>query len=233
MKSKVIIIDDEPRAHHILENYLQRIPQTELAGKLTSALEAIDFLQRQPADIVLLDITMPQVDGFEFIRRQEKPPLIIFTTAHSEYALQSYEHDAVDYLKKPIPFERFQRAVLKAIQRLEANPTKEIPREIRLKIDGDLKTISFDNILYLQSLGNYLKIHTPAKIWLTQVTTHHIEDSLPKEVFLRIHKSYIINKTKIDRLTDTHVVIRNVTLPIGKTFKKYVRASLQVGQMRG
>lgn len=226
MKRNVIIVDDEPRAHTILENYLQRIPETKLEGKFTSALQAFDFIKQNHTDIVLLDITMPQVDGFAFLRMQENPPLVIFTTAHSEYALESYDFNAVDYLKKPIPFDRFQKAITKALAILKANPERSTPKEIELKIDGELKTLAFDNILYLQSLGNYLKIHTPEKMWLTQITTHYIEENLPKEVFIRIHKSYIVNRTKIERLTDDEVIIQNAKLPIGKTFKKYVRESL-------
>jgi len=226
MKRDVIIVDDEPRAHSVLENYLLRIPDARLTGKFTSALGAVDFLKTNHVDIVLLDITMPQVDGFAFLRMQAKPPLVIFTTAHSEFALESYDYNAVDYLKKPIPFERFQKAINKALAILKANPDRNTPKEIKLKIDGEFKTIAFESILYLQSLGNYLKIYTPGKMWLTQITTHYIEENLPKETFLRIHKSYIVNRTKIDRLTDKEVFISNIRLPIGKTFKKYVRESL-------
>jgi DNA-binding LytR/AlgR family response regulator len=226
MKRKILIVDDEPRAHTILENYLQRLSDTQLAGKFTSALEAVDFLKSNHVDIVLLDITMPQVDGFAFLRMQEEPPLVIFTTAHSEFALESYDYSAVDYLKKPIPFDRFEKAITKALAILKTNPERSIPKEIELKIDGELRTIAFNNILYMQSLGNYLKIHTPEKMWLTQITTHYIEESLPKEVFIRIHKSYIVNRKKIERLTDDEVIIQNTKLPIGKTFKKYVRESL-------
>lgn len=226
MKRNIIIVDDEPRAHNVLENYLLRIPETELKGKFTNALEAMEFMKKNHTDILLLDITMPQVDGFAFLRMQENPPLVIFTTAHSEYALESYDYNAVDYLKKPIPFERFQKAITKALAILKANPERSTPKEIELKIDGELKTLAFENILYLQSLGNYLKIHTPEKMWLTQITTHYIEENLPKEVFIRIHKSYIVNRTKIERLTDDEVILQNAKLPIGKTFKKYVRESL-------
>ena len=226
MKRKVIIVDDEPRAHSVLENYLNRIPEIQLEAKFTSALEAIDFLKANHVDIVLLDITMPQVDGFAFLRMQEKPPLVIFTTAHSEYALESYDHNAVDYLKKPIPFERFKKAIDKALLMLKANPEKNTATEIQLKIDGELKTLAFDQMLYLQSMGNYLKIHTPGKIWLTQTTTHSIEENLPKEIFIRIHKSFIVNRSRIDHVNDEHIILQGTSLPIGKTFKKYVKELL-------
>lgn len=228
MKASIIIIDDEPRAHHVLENYILRIPQLTIAGKFLKALDAFDFIGSNRVDIVLLDITMPQLDGFAFLRMLEKPPLVIFTTAHSEYALESYEYNAIDYLKKPIPFERFLKAVTKALQTLQSAPDNIIPDKIQLKIDGGIKALPFEDILYFQSLGNYIKIYTNGKLLLTQITTHEIEDILPREVFLRIHKSFIVNKSKIAKVTDGEVFLGQVNLPIGKTFKKYVQDSLKV-----
>ena len=226
MKKKVVIVDDEPRAHIILENYLARLPEVQLVGKYTSARAALDFLRSNHVDIVLLDITMPETDGFELLRALAEPPLVIFTTAHSEYALESYEYNAVDYLKKPIPFERFQKAIGKALSLLTLHPAKSLASGIQLRIEGETMTFAFDKILYLQSLGNYVKIYTPERMWLTQLTTRHTEESLPKELFIRIHKSFIVNKSKIEHFTDDEVVINRVKLPIGKTFKKYVRESL-------
>lgn len=223
---KTIIVDDEPRAHRILENYISRIPDLLLIGKFTNAIEAIDFMKSSEVNLILLDITMPLVDGFSFLRMQSKVPLVIFTTAHSEYALESYEYNAVDYLKKPIPFERFEKAIHKALKALHTTQEKIVPETIDLKIDGELRTISFNDILYFQSLGNYIKVHTLGKILLTQITTHQIEEGLPKELFLRIHKSYIVNRSKIDKITEEEIFIDKNKLPIGKTFKKYVKSSI-------
>jgi DNA-binding LytR/AlgR family response regulator len=231
MSAKVIIIDDEPRAHKVLENYIQRLPELELIGMFTNAMKAIDFLKANTVNIVLLDITMPKVDGFTFLAMLKQPPHIIFTTAHSEYALDSYEFNAVDYLKKPIPFDRFAKAIKKAMTILQSNPEeKKLPDSINLKIDGETKTIPFETILYFSSLGNYIKIHTTSTTLMVHITTKEIETQLPKEFFLRIHKSYIVNKSKIKMVTEEEVVTDGAKLPIGKTFKKYVKETQVLGK---
>lgn len=223
MTMRIIIVDDEPRAHVVLENYISRIPGIELAGKFTEAEKAADFLAASAVEVILLDITMPQVDGFSFLRMLPRPPLIIFTTAHSEFAVESYEYNAIDYLKKPIPFERFVKAVNKAVNALPTGTDRVIPDNIQLKIDGEYRTFMFGNILYFQSLGNYVKVYTSSKMYVTQATTHEIEEALPREVFLRIHKSYIVNRAKIEKIGEEEVWVGTAGLPIGKTFKKYVK----------
>lgn len=226
-KIKVLIVDDEPRAHAILENYIARTPELELAGNCYNAIEAQDFLKTNPVHLVFLDITMPEVDGFGFLKMLEKQPLVIFTTAHSEFALESYDYNAVDYLKKPIPFERFAKAINKLTEWVEKGISFEPLKDILdLKIDGSIRSVPFDHILYVQSLGNYVKIVTEGKVLVTQITTSELEESLPRSQFLRIHKSYIVNKSKIDKMMDDELVIKGNTLPIGKTFKKYVKELL-------
>src|SRR6187397_3144515 len=120
MKIKVLIVDDEPRAHSVLQNYIDRMPELELAGDCYNAIEAYQFLKNETVDLIFLDITMPEIDGFGFLRMLEKPPSVVFTTAHSAFAVESYEYNAIDYLKKPIPFERFLRAVNKSMQWIES-----------------------------------------------------------------------------------------------------------------
>jgi DNA-binding LytR/AlgR family response regulator len=189
-KIKVLIVDDEPRAHKILENYIARTPELELVGNCYNAVEAYKFLKAHPVNLVFLDITMPEVDGFGFLKMLDKPPLIIFTTAHSEFALESYEYNAVDYLKKPIPFERFTKAINKLIHWIEKGITMEpVTTNIDLKIEGSIRSISLSQILFIQSLGNYVKIVLEDKILITQITTTELEENLPKSQFLRIHKS--------------------------------------------
>lgn len=226
--STIIIVDDEPRAHKILENYISRIPGLSLAQAFTNAMDALDFLKSHSIDLIFLDITMPQVNGFEFLKKLERPPLVIFTTAHSEYALESYEYNAVDYLKKPFSFERFQQSVNKAMARIHSSRIEPVPSAIELKIAGKLKTIPFDDILFFQSMGNYIKIHTASQsVMLSQITTHDLENGLPDEIFVRIHKSYIINKFKFQKISEDGVTMNGKLLPIGKTFKRYVMNSLK------
>lgn len=227
VKVKVLIVDDEPRAHTVLENYIARTPELELTGNCYNALEAIEFLKKNPVDLVFLDITMPEVNGFDLLRLLGKQPLIIFTTAHSEFALESYDYNAVDYLKKPISFARFIKAINKLTEWVEKGislaPAKET---LDLKIDGSIKSVFMNQILYIQSLGNYVKLVVDKKVLITQITTAELEDILPRSQFLRIHKSFIVNKSRIDTILDDELVIGENTLPIGKTYKKYVKELL-------
>lgn len=230
MKIKVLIVDDEPRAHTVLQNYIARMPELELAGDCFNAIEAYQFLKKEEVDLLFLDITMPEIDGFGFLRMLETPPGIIFTTAHSEFAVESYDYNAIDYLKKPIPFERFLKAVNKAMHQIE-NYVSMVPQKksIELKIDGELQAVSLDKIFYIQSLGNYVKIFTDKKNHLIQVTTKELEEQLPKNAFLRIHKSFIVNRSRISHVSDEEVSIGEMKLPIGKTFKKYVKERVGKG----
>jgi DNA-binding LytR/AlgR family response regulator len=223
-KIKVLIVDDEPRAHKVLETYIAQLPILEYSGSCFNALEATNFLRLHPVDLLLLDITMPEVDAFAFLKELENPPLIIFTTAHSDYALQSYEYNAIDYLKKPIPFDRFARAIYKVeTMLLKGVYFKPVSENIELKIDGYLRTIPFSQILYFQSMGNYVKIFLDGKFLITQITTQELEEKLPPSVFIRIHKSFIVNKLKVIKVNGEELHVGDQVLPIGKTFKKYVK----------
>lgn len=226
-KIKVLIVDDEPGSHKVLENYIARMPELELVGNCFNAIEAFNFLKTASVDLLFLDITMPEIDGFGFLKMLEKPPFVIFTTAHSEFAMESYNYNAVDYLKKPIPFERFAKAISKLTLWIEKGIYLEPQKEVlEVKIDGSIKSIPIDQILYVQSLGNYVKIVVQGKVWVTQITTTELEESLPRSQFLRIHKSYIVSKSKIDIMKDDELVLAGNILPIGKTFKKYVKELL-------
>lgn len=229
MKLEVAIVDDEPRAHKVLESYLAKIPGIRVVGNFTDALTAYRFLLENTVDIVFLDITMPEVDGFAFLQMLPKPVHVIFTTAHSEFALESYDYNAIDYLKKPIPYERFVKAVTKAINVLESKPLEfNVPEHIDLKVDGENRTVPFNTIRYFESYGNYIKVVTNARTLLTQITTHELERSLPPSLFMRIHKSFIVNRSKIVESHGDEILLEEGTrLPIGKTFKKYVSIQLE------
>lgn len=226
-KLSLIIVDDEPRAHKILENYIARIPDLHLSGNFFDALTALEYLQKNQVDLLLLDITMPELDGFGLLRRIGAPPKVIFTTAHSEFAVESYEYNAIDYLRKPISFERFEKSIHKLQHWINLGVAMENAMEfIDLRIDGNMRHIPLNNIYYIQSLGNYVKIFVEGKVLITQITTKDLEFALPKSSFLRIHKSYIVNRQKIESHTEEEVIIRGEKLQIGKTFKKYVHELL-------
>jgi DNA-binding LytR/AlgR family response regulator len=223
-KIRVLITDDEPGAHKVLENYIRRIPELELAGNCFNAIEAYSFLKDNSVDLILLDITMPEVNGFSFLKMLNRPPFVIFTTAHVEFAMESYDFNAVDYLKKPIRFERFTKAVNKLTEWIEKGMTIDPGKQsIDLKVNGVIRSIPLNSISYIQSLGNYVKIFLDKRFLVTQITTAELEDSLPKSSFVRIHKSYIVNSSKIEEIRDEDLLVRSNRLPIGKTFKKYVK----------
>lgn len=223
-----IIVDDEPRAHTILEKYIERIPELQLLGKYLDGPSALIAVQLTAPDLILLDITMPEMDGFLMLQSLAKRPFVIFTTAHGEFALESYEYNAIDYLKKPISFDRFAKAILKLQSLVKHQPIAHtLTDHIDLRVNNKLLSIPFTDILYFQSLGNYVKVFTGEKFLLAQVTTKEIEDNIPKELFLRIHKSFIINKQFISQIKDEEVLVGKSCLPIGKTYKRYVLDSLK------
>lgn len=223
MKIDCIIVDDEPRAHKILENYIGRTSEIQLVGSFSNGPAAIEYLKSNNVDLLFLDITMPEMNGFNLLDNLYQRPQVIFTTAHSKFALESYEYNAIDYLKKPISFERFTKAIQKLLNHIKNKSTeKPLPDHIDLRVDGETIPILFHDIQYFQSLGNYVKVITSQKTLLTQITTKEIEDSIPKELFVRIHKSYIVSKAFIKKITDESVLVGTELLPIGKTFKRYV-----------
>jgi DNA-binding LytR/AlgR family response regulator len=225
MKIKTIIVDDEPGAHMVLENYIGRLPDMELVGKFLNPNDALEFVRHRPVDLILLDVSMPVVGGFVFLSFLEKQPLVIFTTAYEEYALQSYEVGAVDYLRKPILFDRFAKAFEKVKERLESLAIRDVRSSISLLVDGVYHEFQFTDVQYFQSFGNYVKIFADNGVFVTLMTTKELEDLLPRQRFIRIHKSYIVNRTKITNVSDSDVVIGSRKIPIGKTFKMYFRSS--------
>ncbi|MGC4056813.1 MAG: LytTR family DNA-binding domain-containing protein [Chitinophagaceae bacterium] len=219
---KCVIADDEPGAHNILRRYIEELPETELIGSCFNALEVHQLLKSHHADILLLDINMPEIDGFALLDMLPEPPAVIITTAYSDYAMKSYEYDAVDYLHKPIRFERFIKAIDKASRRLDRGAVQENISELDIKVDGKMVRIPTSEIIYLQSMGNYVKLVGHKKNYITAGTTREIEQKLPMPQFIRIHKSYIVNTSQIKEVKSDQVITPKETLPLGKTFKKYL-----------
>jgi two-component system, LytTR family, response regulator len=222
MKLRCIIVDDEPGAQHILENYLGRVEQVELAGKFFNAIDAFNFIKKTPVDIILLDINLPETDGFGLIHMLEHNPGIIFTTAYSDHALKGFDYNAIDYLLKPIRFERFVVAIEKARKWKSLYPQQNTVHSIQVKVNGNEQTIEAPDIRYVESVGNYLKIFTQSTFSLVLMTMTEIEKKLSEPQFVRIHKSYLVNTSKIVKVLPDEVQLDNTTLPIGKTYKRYV-----------
>lgn len=226
-----IIVDDEPPAQRVLEKYISNIPFLQLAGKCRNAFEASLLLHQHSIDLVFLDINMPQLSGLDFLRTLKNTPAVIITTAYSEYALEGFELNVTDYLQKPFSFERFFRAVNKVSDNLQdKQPSQELPHInyqtenerdfIFIKEDKVQYRIDLKEIKYLESVGDYIKIHTPSKIFLIYDSLKNFDNTLSPEMFIRVHKSFIVPFAKIDSIEGNMIKINNQTIPVGVTFRK-------------
>ncbi|KIA85720.1 LytTR family DNA-binding domain-containing protein [Flavobacterium sp. AED] len=219
---KCIIVDDEPAAHYVLVNYIKQNPQLELVFQGYNGIEAMDYLRENKVDLMFLDINMPEITGMELLKIIPTHPKTILTTAYSEFALESYDYGVIDYLLKPIYFPRF----LKAVERFFTTENNKIKTEevivnsVNVKIDGYFMEIELDQLLFAQSFGNYVKLHTLKKTYLASITTTEFEKCLPEKNFMRIHKSYIVALDKIESTEKDFVIIKKERLPIGITYKR-------------
>lgn len=227
-KIRCLIIDDEPLAREILRQHVDGVEALELAGSCSNAVEAISFLQQHIVDLLFLDIQMPQLLGTNFIRTLKNPPKVIFTTAYRKYAVEGFELDAVDYILKPISFERFLKAVNKVLQ-LKAVPeilpsTKEKNIEtnslfLYFRADRKMVKVFYHEILFIESLKDYIKIVTTSRTIVTKYVLYTLEEMLPAGEFLRIHRSYIVAINKIDSFNTESIQIAKHEIPIGKIYK--------------
>jgi DNA-binding LytR/AlgR family response regulator len=219
---KCIIVDDEPAAHYVLANYIKQNPQLELVFQGYNGIEAMDYLRENPVDLMFLDINMPEISGMELLKIIPTHPKTILTTAYSEYALESYDYGVIDYLLKPIYFPRFLKAVDRffATESIKAKTEEPVVNSISVKVDGYFMDIELDQLLFAQSFGNYVKLHTIKRTYLASITTSELEKCLPEKNFMRIHKSYIVALDKIDTTDKDFVVIKNEKLPVGITYKR-------------
>jgi DNA-binding LytR/AlgR family response regulator len=229
MKIKCVIVDDEELAIDLLENYVSKIENLELAGKCKNAIEAYNLLQKNKIDLLFLDIQMPMLNGIEFLKNISNPPKVIFTTAFTNYAVEGFDLNAVDYLLKPISFERF----LKAINKLQPNLTSVFSQVadvqtsyndtfIYLKEDKIMVKIMLKDILFVESLKNYVKVKTVLRDITTYNTIISMEEKLPSNKFIRVHRSYIVAIDKIEAFSTTEVKIGKNEIPIGRNYKNEV-----------
>lgn len=234
VRYKCVIIEDEPLAAEILQDYIAQIPFLELMHTCTDALSALEFLKSEKTDVIFIDIHLPKLNGLDFIRTLKNPPQIIITTAYREYALDGYEHNVVDYLLKPISFSRF----LTAVNKLKSNiPAPEIlfsenkagiaeKQHIYINVNKKRIKINLDDILYLESKREYISIVTNGKSFLTKFQLSEIEKHLDKTEFIRVHRSFIVSKSKISAFTATDIEIKGILIPIGRSYKELVLSVL-------
>ena len=236
-KLNCLIVDDEELARTLLENYISRLSHLEIVGKCVNPIEALETLQTNSIDILFLDIQMPEMLGTDFLKTLSHKPMVIFTTAYSEYAVESYDLDAVDYLVKPFSFERFIQAVNKACDlyklkhikqynNIEIDKTRDKKNYILVKSEHKVHRIFLNNIQYIKSLNEYIAYYTNNGKILSLGSLKSLEVSLPKNEFIRIHKSYIISKTKVTTLEGNMVHIADIKIPIGESFRKNVLKEL-------
>lgn len=227
MKIKCLIVDDEPLAIDIIESYIEKIDRLEIVAKCNNAVKAFEILQQKSVDLVFLDIQMPKLTGIDFLKAIKNPPKIIFTTAYRDFAVEGFELDVLDYLVKPISFDRFLKAVNKYYQ--YASPPKQPIAEkkqtddaIYVKENKKVVKIHIADIYYIESIKDYVKIHTKAKSVVTKQQISYFEDNLPEGKFLRIHRSFIIAIDKIEAFSSNAVDIDIEELPIGRSYKNSV-----------
>ena len=229
-----IIVDDEPLAIEIMESYVQKIDHLTLKGSFRNAVAAFSFLQQQSVDLIFLDIQMPKLNGIDFLKTLKNPPKVIFTTAFRDYALDGFELEVIDYLLKPIPFERFLKSVSRILPQPSLNevPVKtvmpETPKEQPLffKVDKKMVKVNLSDILYIESVKDYVKVKTADKEIITQQKISYLEESLPQHTFLRIHRSFLAAISKIDSYSACEIEIGKIQLPIGRNYKNDVLKTL-------
>lgn len=225
---RTIVVDDEPLAVKLLADYVGRSPGLELVLATTDVLQALHLVQAGAVDLVFLDIQMPDLNGIQFTKIIRQKSMVVFTTAYKEYAAESYEYDAVDYLLKPVTLERFMQTVSKIQARHEKQPAPvPHPGYLFVKTEYRIQRIDLDAIFYIESVRDYVAFHTSNGKILSLESMRNLETLLPSGEFVRIHKSYIINKGKISFLERGKVIINNQYLPIGDTYRERFLAMLK------
>ncbi|MEL6833985.1 MAG: LytTR family DNA-binding domain-containing protein [Bacteroidota bacterium] len=223
-----VIIEDEAPALQIMEAYVDKTPMLELVASFRNPMEAVRFLQAGEIDLLFVDINMPELNGMDVVRSLTRPPLVIFTTAYSQYAADSYELDAIDYLLKPIQFDRFLRAVNKAVQRLNDRNKPPLPSAPdssaadRFFVKSGHKTFQVNTaeLLYIASENNYVRYVTYNKEILSLDSLSQLEKQLPNDQFIRVHKSFIVAISQIDTLQKEFITIRAKRIPIGRAYRR-------------
>jgi DNA-binding LytR/AlgR family response regulator len=225
MKYKTIVIDDETLAIEVIETHLSKFPDFEVVGKCTNALQAMEILRKEPVDLIFLDIQMPEITGLEFLKSININAEVIITTVHREFAVEGFEFNVLDYLLKPISLDRFLKAIDKFYQKRNGAPQpqpKPQPQTIFIRADRTYQKINIADIIYIESIKDYVKIFTPSGMKITKQSISKFEADLPAEQFLRIHRSYLINLDTISGFTNVSVLINKKELTIGKTYQEKV-----------
>ncbi|MET3877311.1 LytTR family DNA-binding domain-containing protein [Chitinophaga sp. OAE865] len=240
MPIRTLIVDDEPHAVDVIKRYLQQVPELELVAAYPNAIQAFQELKKNKIDLILLDINMPGLSGTDLIRSLQHPPMVIFTTAYQEYAIEGFDLNATDYLLKPISFDRFLRAVDKVMNLTKPKtiypPEHDItqpaaqPFYIYLRVDRQVIKIDTEEIRWIESDKDYIKVITKKSTYVTKQKISAMENLLPISAFLRIHRSFIIPLNKVEGYNPNYLVVDNKRIPIGRNYKQICAEKFNPGQ---
>lgn len=222
MTINYIIVDDEPIAHDIIKGYCDTLPNLRLIQQCYDAIEAMECLRTKKVDLIFLDLNMPKLKGFEFLKTLQNPPKVIVTTAYQEHALEGYELNIVDYLLKPFSFERFVKAINKIGDKEESAttaPVKAKEDSLFLRSNKKIVQIKTESILFVEAIGNYVKVVTRDKEIQVREKISHILKTLPENEFMQVHKSFVVAKKHINEIEGNRIFIQDFVIPIGKTYK--------------
>ncbi len=224
-----LVVDDEPIAREGMMEYVRQVDYLNAVAQCKSAVEAAGMLRKSNIDLIFMDIQMPKLSGIEFVKALADPPLIIFTTAYSEYALEGFELDVVDYLLKPISFARFLKAAEKAQSYLHARD-KDVSISTDfffIKCNGKIEKIIMADVIYIEAMANYVIIHTRHKKYITYLTFTGIAGQLPAQLFVRIHKSYLVAISAIQTIDGNEVITGSIRLPLSKNYRNEVMSRIE------
>jgi two-component system LytT family response regulator len=224
---RCIIIDDEPLAQEVLEAHIRRYGGLEIVAKCAHALDAFNVLHKEAVDLMFLDIRMPSISGIDFLRSLKNPPKAIFTTAYTEYGHTGFELDAVDYLLKPVSYERFEKSMQKLLRILPEEKQEE-KEYTYFKVSGKLIKVLHDDLLYAQSVKDYIMVKTAKGNLLTHLTMKSLTELLPASMFMRVHRSYLVNISKMDRVERGSIIVAGAEIPIGENYRDGVWKYLNI-----
>jgi two-component system LytT family response regulator len=216
---KYLIIEDEPLARKVIEKHMTQFPQFESAGISENVFTAFELISRMKIDVLFLDINLPGVNGIDFIKSLKNPPAVVFTTAYSEFAATSYELDAVDYLLKPITFERFAQAMNKILKQTQNKTKNSAPDFVFIKQKRKLIKVFFSEILYIEARKDYLMVNLARRSIITHMTMKSMEELLPSSDFIRVHRSYFVSKKAITGMDSSFLELGEKKIPIGEKYK--------------
>ena len=234
MKIKCLIVDDEPLAIQLIKNHLSNLENFEVVASCANAVKALEILSSMPVDLMFLDIKMPKISGLDFLKVLKNPPAVIITTAYREYALDGYEMDLIDYLLKPITFDRFFKSIERYLRRSVtfsgAVPAKEY-QFLHIRAGGKTHRLDIDQIIYIESVKDYLVFHLADHKITAKYRIGDLEAEVQGNSFLRVHRSFLVNTDKINFFTSTDVQINGIEIPIGASYKEYVFKVLESGRL--